>query len=118
MATNLYSFGDDASKLGDYAWIDANSGSKNNNVGQKKPTTWGIYDMHGNVFELVQDRYHDSYNGAPMDGSAWGEGDINSIVSRGGGWRPGLKYCTSSYRQEGGIGWFGLDLGFRLVRDL
>jgi formylglycine-generating enzyme required for sulfatase activity len=55
--TTAYSFGDDASKLGDYAWYAANSNGKYQLVGQKKPNPWGLYDMHGNVAEWTLDQY-------------------------------------------------------------
>ena len=68
-ATTRYSFGDSESKLGDYAWYHENSGDKTHPVGKKKPNPYGLYDMHGNVWERVQDERH-SYDGAPNDGSA------------------------------------------------
>jgi formylglycine-generating enzyme required for sulfatase activity len=54
-------------------------------VGSFQPNAWGLYDMHGNVYEWVQDDYHDSYNGAPSDGSAWLTSGDRRVV-RGGSW--------------------------------
>ena len=51
-----------------------------------KPDPWGFYDVHGNAWEWVEDCYHDSYEGAPTDGSAWTTGDCNRRVLRGGSW--------------------------------
>jgi formylglycine-generating enzyme required for sulfatase activity len=91
-----YSFGDDESKLKDYCWYSGYSTleewDKNNDkvfkegnthpIGQKKPNPWGFYDMHGNVWEWVQDRGHDNYKGAPSDSSAWEKGNNSDHVSR------------------------------------
>lgn len=72
--TTLFSFGDDEAVLGEYASYNGNSDLKTHPVGEKKPNGFGLYDMHGNVWEWVQDCWHDSYDGAPTDGSAWTTG--------------------------------------------
>jgi formylglycine-generating enzyme required for sulfatase activity len=113
--TTRFSFGDDDSKLGDYAWYDQNSGSKTHDVGQKKPNPWGLYDMHGNVYEWVQDGYHSDYGGAPIDGSSW-EGGSRS-VSRGGSWVNDAGGCRSALRYAD-VGNRDGKLGFRLLRIL
>src|SRR5207253_1531615 len=60
--------------LGEYAWLNLNSGERTRPVGLKKPSSWGLYDMLGNVWEWCADVWHDSYVGAPHDGNAWVEG--------------------------------------------
>ncbi|MBB3168030.1 bifunctional serine/threonine-protein kinase/formylglycine-generating enzyme family protein [Simiduia aestuariiviva] len=82
-----------------------------------QPNGFGLYDMHGNVWEWVQDCWHDSYSGAPTDGSAWLSGNCSRRVLRGGSWGSGPKHLRSPYR-------LGLpasnrlnDGGFRLVQE-
>jgi formylglycine-generating enzyme required for sulfatase activity len=115
--TTRYSFGDSKSKLGDYAWYTDNSDKKTHPVGQKKPNSWGLYDMHGNVWEWVQDRWHSNYDGAPADGSAW-EGDDANRVIRGGGWLDyAAGYCRSAFRSHGSLRGRGNAIGFRILKE-
>ncbi len=51
----IYSFGDSPQQLGQYAWYDQNSNNKTHPVGRREPNNWGLYDMHGNVWEWVRD---------------------------------------------------------------
>lgn len=59
--TTKYFFGDDPSKLGDYAWYNKNDGGKSHPVGRKQPNPWGLYDILGNVCERVSDKYDKNY---------------------------------------------------------
>ena len=111
-----YAFGDDPARLGDYAWFDDNSGNKTHPVGQKKPNAFGLYDMHGNVWEWVADTWHNNYGGAPTDGSVWDSGDSDWRVLRGGSWYNNAKDLRCAVR--GRCDWLLLRLyfrGFRLV---
>jgi len=83
------------------------------------PNSYGLYDMNGNAWELVEDCYHESYNGAPSDGSAWLSGGCTfDRVLRGGGWYTPAIYLRSSDRN--GISAIQHDqhVGFRLAQDL
>ena len=111
-----YSFGDDPSQLGDYAWYSGNSGSETHPVGQKKPNTFGLYDMHGNVWEWVADTRHDNYDGAPADGSAWLDSGGSNRVLRGGSWGRAPRNVRSANRGDY-VPAYRLDvIGFRVAR--
>lgn len=95
-----YSFGDDAAKLGEYGWYTGNAAGNDPPVGAKKPNPWGLYDMHGYLWEWCADVAHDSYEGAPTDGSAWlTGGDATRRVLRSGSWKDPAPQLTSSYRK-------------------
>ena len=79
-----YSFGNDAKKLGRYAWFEENSGGKTHPVGEKLPNAFGLHDMHGNAHEWTEDCWNESYSNAPTDGSAWTAGNCSMRVRRGG----------------------------------
>jgi formylglycine-generating enzyme required for sulfatase activity len=85
-STTQWFFGDDAGKLGDYAWFNENSEIATHEVGLKKPNAWGLYDMAGNVAEWCEDGYYASYIGALADGSANLTGKEEFRVRRGGSW--------------------------------
>jgi formylglycine-generating enzyme required for sulfatase activity len=93
-----FCFGDDESLLSDYAWYGELSG-QTHPVGSKKPNKWGLYDVHGNVWEWCEDEYHDNYDRAPDDGRAW-ETSVKAAarVFRGGSWYDGAVDCRSACR--------------------
>mgnify|MGYP001313612791 CR=1 FL=1 len=114
-----YFFGNDESKLDKYAWYKNNSGLETHPIGQKKPNPWGLYDMHGNTWEWVQDEWHDNYSGAPSNGSAWVSGNGSIRVVRGGGLSDNVNNCCSSTRLNAKYDAYQCkDVGFRLLREL
>lgn len=111
-----YSFGDDKSKLNEYAWYGENSGHETHPVGKKKPNSWELYDMQGNLWEWVQDKWHDNYESSPSDGNAWENGSSHFRVVRGGSWHKYARNCRSAARARGVTDRHSV--GFRLLRKL
>lgn len=99
------------------AWHSGNSGKHAHAVGQKTPNAFGLYDMSGNVFEWVQDYYHDNYNGAPTNGSAWTSGgEQKDRVVRGGSWDLGASSSSAANRLNRSPGHPYDGNGLRLAR--
>jgi formylglycine-generating enzyme required for sulfatase activity len=113
-----WTFGDNESQLGEFGWYSSNSGDKTQPVGGKKPNAWGLHDMHGNVWEWVEDCWHDSYNGAPSDGSARTTActDSGRRVVRGGSWLSGPLLLRSANRDGNPSDDRGSAFGFRVGR--
>jgi len=109
-----YSFGDDSSQLSKYAWFGDNAGNTTHLVGKLQPNVWGLYDMHGNVWEWVQDWYG-KYTAEPVT-DPQGPAAGSYRVIRGGGWGYGAGGCRSAYPPRNAPGYRLVSLGFRLLR--
>jgi formylglycine-generating enzyme required for sulfatase activity len=112
-----YCGSDNPDDVGWYADPLDNPGEKSFAVGSKQANAFGLYDMSGNVREWVEDRWHDNYNGAPADGSAW-LGDSTKRVLRGGSWKLGPRHSRTAVRGSAEPVRRDNDTGFRLVRVL
>ena len=136
--TTAYSFGNDASKLGDYGWFFDNSNSKTQKIGKKKPNPWGLYDMHGNVAEWVLDQYDANFYKTLADAgiamNPWNKATQPYPHSaRGGHWDDDAPLLRSAARRGSDRSWKMTDpqlpkgkwyvtdawfIGFRVVRPL
>ncbi len=87
-------------------------------VGSFEANGWGLYDMHGNVWEWTQDRYNNRYVGAPNDGSAWEVGDSTARVVRGGAWYLEGFFLRSAVRDQHRTFAGSLYVGFRVAQSL
>ena len=108
-----YAGSDDPDKV---AWYGDNSDIKTHPVGSKEPNELGLYDMSGNVWEWCEDQWHDNYEGAPTNGSAWTSDDDNRHVLRGGSWDYGALLCRVAIRYGFIPSYRYYDYGFRLAQ--
>ncbi len=135
--TTAYSFGDDPSELGDYAWFTENSDWKYQKVGKKKPNPWGLYDMHGNVAEWTLDQYDPDYYEkfvGVIAHNPWNKATKPYPHSvRGGSWEDDPALLRSAARRGSERAWKMQDpqlpksvwyhtdaqfVGFRIIRPL
>jgi len=112
--TTAYSFGDDESQLGNFAWYARNSANEVQKVATKQPNAWGLFDMHGNAWEWCSDWYVDKRAGGrdPVGGTC-----CIGFVRRGGGADNTADWCRSARRYHNQQ-WHGFpSTGFRVVRS-
>lgn len=95
-STSDYHHGDSEADLGEYAWYQGNSSNKTHPVGEKKPNAWGLYDMHGNLWEWCHDLYGPYESGDQTDPTGAPNG--TERVWRGGSWHYGAHLCRSADR--------------------
>ena len=111
-----YSFGDDADQLGAYGWFERNADHKTHPIGQKKSNAWGLFDMHGNVWEWVQDLYKEAAYSSHAAKDPHYEGRGSDRVFRGGSWddKGGRLRCADRVGFSSGNR--SVNVGFRLLR--
>ena len=100
-------FGDDSSQMGEYAWFADNADGKSHPVGQKKPNSWGLYDMYGNVCERIADKYEKDYyaKSPPKDPEGPSPGTNSNVeykinVARSGEYKLSAEVVTANYNQH------------------
>ena len=111
----------DRERLTEYAVYGDKSLDRMGTVGGRKPNGLELYDMSGNVWELVEDCWHENYKSAPTDGSAWLKtdgGDCDKRVIRGGSWDSDAGFLRASNRSWSYAPYRNFFLGFRLAQDI
>ena len=110
--TTRYYFGDSITT--DLANFNRKYG-QTTEVEKFSPNAFGLYDMHGNVWEWCEDNWHKNYINAPTDGSAWISRSDNARLLRGGSWFSNPDICRSAYRYYHALGNLSNHIGFRVV---
>jgi formylglycine-generating enzyme required for sulfatase activity len=111
-----FSFGNNENDLNEYGWYWKNADDKTHPVGEKKPNAWGLYDMHGNVEEWLQDWYGE-YTEYPKTDPK-GAAKRGEKVFRGGSWFRNPKVARCAHRASDETDNWSLKVGFRLLREL
>ena len=115
--TTAYSFGDDVKEIGKYAWYKVNAPGNDPPVGAKDANPWGLYDMHGYVWEWCADSWSPNFKSAKDDGSAFMDKAGTDHVVRGGGYSDVAEACRSAYRHFVPAKTRADTIGFRCVLD-
>jgi formylglycine-generating enzyme required for sulfatase activity len=116
-ASTRYSFGDDVKMLDDYAWHTGNAAGNDPPVGAKKPNAWGLYDVHGYLWEWCADPWPANKQAAPDQAEAKNSDQAAQRVLRGGSWKDPAERLTSSYRQGAAAALRDDAVGLRCVLD-
>jgi formylglycine-generating enzyme required for sulfatase activity len=117
-STTRYGYGDDESGLGEYAWYGKNSDNKPHPAGWKRPNAWGLYDMHGNVWEWCADWFDGGYYAhSPADDPPGPATGVDRVL-RGGCWSDQAAFCRSARRYFDGPRGRSASLGLRICKTL
>ena len=116
-SNTTYSYGNDSAQLKEYAWYVYDSNDRTHPVGQKQPNAWGLYDMHGNVWEWCQDWFDRDYYENSPNTDPQGPASGYSRILRGGSWSHDADICRSANRHHQPPIFGHNNYGFRLVRE-
>ena len=111
-------YGNNEARLVEYAWYSANSGNMTHPVGRKKANAWGLYDMHGGVWEWCSDWYGENYYASSGKRNPRGAARGKLRVLRGGSWGIVAGFCRSSSRSGVEPGYTNINIGFRCASSV